>query len=165
MTTMTPEHPMRHTSRVVFTVLFGLTVCASALRAADDPTATRAQELIDRGLAYLKSQQKPDGGWQGENDPPAITAIVLKAFVQDEKYDAGSDFVKRGYDKRLTYQLEDGGIYKDLLANYNTAIAISALAAAEEPTYRERIERAVAYLKGLQWTPSTPPGPNNEKVT
>ena len=156
---------MRNTSRVVLAILIGVTVCAATSRAADDPTAERAQELIDRGLEYLKRQQKPDGGWQGENDPPAMTAIVLKAFVQDEKYDAKSDFVKRGYDKLLSYQLEDGGIYKDLLANYNTAIAISALAAAEEPTYRERIDRAVAYLKGLQWTPNTAPGPNEERVT
>ena len=68
------------------------------------------------------------------------------------KYDAKTDFVKKGYDKLLSYQLEDGGIYKDLLANYNTAIAVSALAAAENPAFKERIDRAVAYLKGLQWT-------------
>ena len=45
----------------------------------------QVQQLIDRGLEYLKTQQKEDGGWQGEKDPPAITAIVLKAFVQDDK--------------------------------------------------------------------------------
>jgi squalene-hopene/tetraprenyl-beta-curcumene cyclase len=147
----------------VILIIFAL--FASTVRAADNAAAARAQALIDGGLTYLKSQQKPDGGWQNETDPPAMTAIVLKAFVQDAKYDAKTDFVKRGYDQLLSYQLEDGGIYKDLLANYNTAIAISALSAAEEPTYRERIDRAVAYLKGLQWTPNTPAGPNNEKVT
>src|SRR4051794_36958282 len=45
-----------------------------------DPSA-KAQALIDKGLDFLKSQQKPGGSWQRENDPPAITAIVLKAFV------------------------------------------------------------------------------------
>ncbi len=80
---------------------------------------------IDKGLAFLKSQQKPDGGWQGEKDPPAITAIVLKAFAQDPKTGPKADFVKKGYDKLLTYQLENGGIYQDLLANYNTAIRLN----------------------------------------
>ncbi len=113
----------------------------------------RAQATIDKGLEYLKSQQKPDGGWQGEHEPPGITAIVLRAFVDDAPtYTADTDFVKRGFDKLLSYQLEDGGIYKDALANYNTAIAISALSAANKPEFKDRIDKAVAYLKGLQWT-------------
>src|SRR4051812_26286823 len=69
---------------------------APAPSATVSPQSQQAQALIDRGLAYLKSQQKPDGSWQTEKDPPAITAIVLKAFVQDAKYDASTDFVKRG---------------------------------------------------------------------
>jgi squalene-hopene/tetraprenyl-beta-curcumene cyclase len=130
---------------------------APAASTATSPQSQQAQALIDKGLAYLKTQQKPDGSWQAEKDPPAVSAIVLKAFVQDGKYDANTDFVKRGYDKLLTYQLEDGGIYKDLLANYNTSIAVSALAAADNPEFKDRIDRAVAYLKGLQWTPETRP--------
>ena len=135
-----------------------LTVAVSHIAAvpADDANA-KAQKLIDNGLTYLKTQQKPDGSWQDEKQPPALTAIVLKAFVQDEKYDARTDFVKRGYDKLLTFQVDDGGIYRDTLANYNTAIALSALAAAEDPAFKERIDRAIAYLKGLQWTPGTKP--------
>ena len=50
----------------------------------------RTQYLIDRGLNYLKQQQKPDGGWQNENDPPAVTALVLRAFVLHPQYDARS---------------------------------------------------------------------------
>lgn len=123
--------------------------------ASADAGSVKAQKLIDQGLAYLKSQQKPDGGWQSERDPPAITAIVLRAFVTDPRFGASTDFVRKGYDKLLGYQLDDGGIYKDALANYNTAIAISALAAAEEPSFRPRIDKAVAYLKGLQWTDMT----------
>ncbi len=41
-----------------------------------DDVNDRVQYLIDRGLNYLKSQQKPDGGWQRETDPPGVTAIV-----------------------------------------------------------------------------------------
>ncbi|MCS7032886.1 MAG: terpene cyclase/mutase family protein [Phycisphaerae bacterium] len=135
-------------------VLIPLLLTVPTVTASPDE---RARVAIDRGIAFLRSQQQPDGGWQRANDPPAITAIVLRALVLDENLDAKTDFVARGYRKLLSYQLADGGIYKDLLANYNTAIAISALAAAEEPEFRPHIERAVAYLKGLQWTPDTRP--------
>jgi squalene-hopene/tetraprenyl-beta-curcumene cyclase len=128
-----------------------------------DNVNDRVQYLIDRGLNYLKTQQKDDGGWQRENDPPGVTAIVLRAFVRDEKFPARTPFVKKGYDKLFTYQLDSGGIYQDLLANYNTAIAISAIAAANEPAYRERMDKAVAFLKQLQWTEETK-GPKGETV-
>ena len=105
----------------------------STARAADANLDQKVQASIDRGLAYLKSQQKPDGSWQKPNDPPALTAIALKAFAQDPKTGPNADFVKKGYDKLLTYQLDNGGIYQDLLANYNTSIAISSLSAAKNP--------------------------------
>ncbi|HRK31085.1 MAG TPA: terpene cyclase/mutase family protein [Tepidisphaeraceae bacterium] len=146
-----------------FVALFATSFTLAASPQVDD----RAQRMIDRGIDYLKSQQKPDGGWQGDRDPPAITAIALKAIVQDDKYDSRTDFVARGYQKLLGYQLEDGGIYKDLLANYNTAIAVSALAAANDDAFRPQLEKAVAYLRGLQWTPDTRPeyaGSPDEKV-
>lgn len=132
-------------------------------RAADDPSA-RAQALVDKGLEYLKSQQNAQGAWQGPEEPPAISAIVLKAIVQSPKYSTRDDFVAKGYQKLLSYQLDNGGVYKDMLANYNTAIAVSAIAAANDPAYKPQLDKAVAYLKGLQFTESSPPGPKGEKV-
>src|SRR5258705_1371366 len=119
----------------------------------------RAQAMVDRAIDFMKSQQQPDGGWQTGPQPPAITAVVLRAIVQDEKFDANTDFVKKGYEKLLSYQLENGGIYKDLLANYNTAIAISCLAAAENPEFKARIDKAVAELKRFQRNDQSRGGP------
>src|SRR5436190_9956796 len=124
----------------------------------------QVQASIDKGLAHLKSKQQPDGGWQAEGQPPALTAIALRAFARDPKTGPNADFVKKGYDKLLTYQLDNGGIYQDLLANYNTSIALSALAAANNPAYKEKIDKAVAYIKGIQWTDKTGPGPKGEKL-
>jgi squalene-hopene/tetraprenyl-beta-curcumene cyclase len=96
-----------------------------------------------------------------------MNALVLKAFVQEPQYTADTDFVKLGYDHLLKFQLRDGGIYKDLLATYNTAIAISALTAVEDDRYKAQIQEAVAYLKQMQWTPETRPeyaGKDGEKV-
>ncbi|HEY7119016.1 MAG TPA: prenyltransferase/squalene oxidase repeat-containing protein [Tepidisphaeraceae bacterium] len=134
---------------------------------AADATGNADQKVqagIDRGLGFLKSRQQPDGGWQRPNDPPAITAIVVRAFAADPKTGANADFVKKGYDKLLTFQKDDGSISQDLLNNYNTAIAISALAAANNPAFKEHIDRAVAYVKGLQWTDKST-GPKGERIT
>lgn len=125
----------------------------------------RAERAIDAGLAYLKAQQKPDGAWGEPSDPPAITALALRSFALSGR--AKLDFVRHGYQRLLSFQVEDGGIYKDLLANYNTAIAVTALAAADDAEYRPAMDKAVAYLKGLQWTPETRPdypGKPGEKV-
>jgi squalene-hopene/tetraprenyl-beta-curcumene cyclase len=113
-----------------------------------------AQTTIDKSLAYLKSQQKPDFGWQDEADPPGLTALVLRAFIADDKYDAEQPFLNKGYGKLLSYQVGSGGIYKDALACYNTAIAISALAESKEAEYRGPMQKALDYLRTLQWSDS-----------
>lgn len=120
-------------------------------------TVATADRLIESGLAYLKAKQNPDGSWGSPTDPPGVTALALRSFAEAGRTPAKDADVARGYDKLLSYQVDNGGIYKDLLANYNTAIALSALIAAEEPRFKEPIDRAVAYLKGLQWTPDTKP--------
>jgi squalene-hopene/tetraprenyl-beta-curcumene cyclase len=60
-------------------------------------------------------------------------------------------------------QQENGGIYRDMLANYNTAIAVTALAATGDPAQKQRIDRAVAYLKGAQFTDQIA-GQNGQKI-
>ncbi|MDB5296251.1 MAG: hypothetical protein JWO31_2234, partial [Phycisphaerales bacterium] len=115
--------------------------------------AAKAQATVDKALGWLKAQQQPDGGWQAKpEEPPALTAIVLKAFVQQPGVTTKTDFVAKGYAKLLTYQLDSGGIYVDGLANYNTSIALSSLAAANDPAFKPQIDKGVAYLKGTQWT-------------
>ena len=133
-----------------------LSLLASPAWAAD--AGDRAQALIDKGHAYLRAQQKPDGGWQAsDKEPVAVTAIALRTFVQDAKYDSKTDFVAKGFEKLIGYQTQDGGIYKDLLAGYNTAIAVSTLAAANDPAMKPQLDKAVEYLKRLQWTEETKP--------
>jgi squalene-hopene/tetraprenyl-beta-curcumene cyclase len=136
-------------------ILLATLLCSAT--AFGQTTDARLQATIDKGLAYLKTQQKPDGGWAGEKEPPAFTALVLRTFVKDPRYGTKDDFIKKGYDRLLSYQVDSGGIYKDLMANYSTAVALSALSAARDPAYKPQIDKAVAYLKSLQWTPDTKP--------
>ena len=149
--------------RFMLLVLAVLGMVRVASAQATDP-AQLAQTTIDKSLAYLKSQQKPDFGWQDEADPPAITALVLRAFIADDKYDADEPFLEKGYDKLLSYQVDSGGIYKDVLACYNTAIAISALAESKEAEYRAPMAKALDYLKTLQWSDQISGVPDQLKV-
>jgi squalene-hopene/tetraprenyl-beta-curcumene cyclase len=123
---------------------------AAAPAAATDPAAV-VQGEIDKGLEYLKSQQLPDGLWEKEGEPPALTSIALRAFIGNPKY-ADQPFVKKGFDKLLTFQKEDGSISSDVLATYNTAITCSALCLSGDPKYKAAGEKAVGYLKSIQWT-------------
>lgn len=155
---------MNRTPCLLSVIAIALYASSALVLAADTKdAAAKGQAVVDRAIAYLKSSQKPDGSWQAERVPPAVTAIALRAIVQNPNYSLKSDFVKKGYDKLLTYQWADGGIYKDMLANYNTAIAISALAAVDEPAFKPHLDKAVAYLKSLQWTDTIAAGPKGEK--
>src|SRR4051794_30697781 len=81
-----PLAPLSHTA-----IAAEAPAAAPAANTAQDPAA-EAQAMLDKALAFLKSQQKPDGGWQTERDFPAQTAIVLNAFVRSGKYDSNTDF-------------------------------------------------------------------------
>jgi squalene-hopene/tetraprenyl-beta-curcumene cyclase len=129
---------------------------------ATDPASVKAQAAVDKALNYLKIQQQPDGSWEKIGEPPAITALVLKAFMGDKKYDADEPFLEKGFNNLLANQKPDGGIYRDLLQNYNTAIAISALAASGEGEYQPQLAKAVAFLRKLQWTDSIDKAPGVE---
>jgi squalene-hopene/tetraprenyl-beta-curcumene cyclase len=119
---------------------------------ATDPVSVKADLVIDKALAYLKTKQQPDGTWQQRGESPALTALVLKSFMSDGKFDADDAWLEKGFEALLKFQKPDGGIYDENgQGNYNTAIAVTALAASKETEYRPQMFKAVAYLKNLQW--------------
>jgi squalene-hopene/tetraprenyl-beta-curcumene cyclase len=152
---------MKHCTKFAMLALLAL-VAPVACGASE--TGQKLQVSIDKGLAYLQTQQKPGGGWESESDPPAVTALILKAFLQEPGYDAKQPILKEGFDRLLSYQKPDGGIYRDTIANYNTAIAISTLAASKNGEYQPAIDKAVAFLRKLQWTDSIDQLPNRQPV-
>jgi squalene-hopene/tetraprenyl-beta-curcumene cyclase len=117
----------------------------------------RARSLQQRAVNYLVQNQRPDGTWTTPQEPPAITALVLRALIRDTSPTTHAEPVRRGFDALLADQRMDGGVYRDLLATYNTAIALSTMAAANDPAFAPHIERAVAYLRAMQWTVETRP--------
>jgi squalene-hopene/tetraprenyl-beta-curcumene cyclase len=149
-------------------ILLALALASTALAKAPvpppatDPASIKAQTVLDKGLVYLKTLQQPDGSWQKAGEPPAVTALVLKCYMQDGKYDADDAFLEKGFDALFKNQKPDGGIYDNMLANYNTAIAISAIAAAQEGEYQPQLAKALAYLRKLQWTDTIDKTPGME---
>ncbi|HXE53815.1 MAG TPA: prenyltransferase/squalene oxidase repeat-containing protein, partial [Tepidisphaeraceae bacterium] len=122
----------------------------AAITESQNPSA-QAEAMVEKGLDFLKAHQEPDGSWQQQNDFPAMTAITLKAFVQDPHYKGDEPFLKKAFDKLLSFQKDDGSIAEDSLATYNTAIAISALAESKQPQYKPAMTKALTYLRQLEF--------------
>ena len=93
------------------------------------------QRSIDVGLRWLKTQQK-DGGYWSMEEHPALTALVLTAFMHEPSGRMKSEnpeFLKKGYDYLLRCAQPDGGIYRDGLSNYNTSVSLTALLLWDDP--------------------------------
>jgi len=119
---------------------------AATVQGDTNAAAKKAEAAIEKSLAYLKAQQQADGGWQKKAEPPAITALVLRTMLLSGKYTDQSPEIRKGFDKLLSYQLDNGGIFKDLQGTYNTAIAITALTAAKE--YATTLQSAASGSRG-----------------
>jgi squalene-hopene/tetraprenyl-beta-curcumene cyclase len=117
--------------------------------------AAKAQQAIDRGLAYLASTQEREGGWTAKYGP-AVTAIVATAFAENPSHGPTHPIVKRAVQSILKHEQSDGGIYErgQNLANYQTSVVLMLLARLDNPELRPRVARAQAYLSKLQYDAS-----------
>jgi squalene-hopene/tetraprenyl-beta-curcumene cyclase len=137
-----------------------LALLASPLIAAEPLTRTHAnesvrhevQQAIDKGLAYLKSQQKEDGSWSN-TDYPALTALPLIAFHRDpsKRYPhETTGFLNKGYDFLRQNVKPDGGIYAKGLSLYNTSVGLMALLAKSDPKDEPTITKAREFIIAQQ---------------
>ncbi|GMV46273.1 MAG: hypothetical protein AMXMBFR66_16710 [Pseudomonadota bacterium] len=118
----------------------GLGLPAAALAQANPPRMNpqlrqRSVRAIAGGLHYLRGQQAPDGSLLGN---VGVTALALRAFLESpEKYsEADGPFVTRQVQYLLGKARPDGSISASLQGTaYNTAVAITALAATKNPKY------------------------------
>src|ERR1043165_4001785 len=134
---------MKQLTSIVLVLIVLVALNRSAFAADESKAVADAQSIVKSGLDYLKSQQRPDGTWQrSPREPIAVTALVLRAFARDPATGPKAEFVAKGYQALLACQQDDGSIYKEMLANYNPAIAVSSLAAANDPAYKPAIDKA-----------------------
>lgn len=139
-----------------------------AAETAEIEMRARAEGMIEKAEAYLRSKQdKETGGWvvskpdkEGKAQPqmPAITALVVNAMLMDAKADPAKDTnIAGGVKFLLNYQQDDGGVYDKVLPGYNTSLAVSALSKVKSPEAKKVVDKAIVFLKSLQWAEEADP--------
>ncbi|MCE2403450.1 terpene cyclase/mutase family protein [Candidatus Poribacteria bacterium] len=129
--------------------------------------ATKYDELnkrviasIDKGLGWLKTQQREDGLFEGSpgEGHPGITALAITAFLRhpQKKYsDEKHPFIQKAIQRLIEMQHENGAIYdvskQPALPNYTTSISVMALSSTDNPKkYEDVIKKAQGFIKSLQ---------------
>lgn len=142
----------------IATFLFAAMMAASGVCAAENELLPRNQAnlsirneveiALNKGRAWLKKQQTPEGYWSSA-DYPAVTGLVLTALLQEQPVE-NPESIKKGFDYLLSCVQPDGGIYKKGLANYNTSVSLTAMAMANDPALREVMLNARRFVVGQQ---------------
>ena len=115
---------------------------------------TRA--AIEKGVAFLKSQQKENGAWSEEN-MPALTALPLWA-VAASGLPGTDDAQTKAIRNLLGKQQPDGGVYVIQerqgggLGNYNTSIALAALHATGRKDLTPALLKMRTYIASSQYS-------------
>jgi len=139
------------------------TLASLAHWAAAEPVspdlARQSRAAIEKGVAWLKSQQKENGAWSEEN-MPALTALPLWALVASGAPDI-EVIQKKAVDNILGKQQPDGGFYVMQerqgagLGNYNTCICVMAIHATGRRDLTPAILKARAYIASSQFSGET----------
>ncbi|MCI0745711.1 MAG: cycloartenol synthase [Verrucomicrobia subdivision 3 bacterium] len=142
---------MRHWSLLTALMLAPVVVeSAETAGRANVSFKHEVQRAIDRGLAWLKAEQNTNGFWSTP-DHPALTALALMAFKGDPSRRFPDEaYLRKGYAHILACAKPNGGIYTTNLPTYNTALAMLALVAANNPAYEPTLRKARQFLAGLQ---------------
>ena len=120
--------------------------------ASDLSLKNELQHAIERGLGWLAKNQAQGGYWS-QPDHPALTALVLTAYMGEPTGRIRSNppgFVHNGYNYLLDCVKPDGGIYVREMANYNTSVSLMALLVAANPAFEPVIRKARNFEIGLQ---------------
>jgi squalene-hopene/tetraprenyl-beta-curcumene cyclase len=123
---------------------------SAASEQMDPALHSKAKRATDRGLRFLRSTQAEDGSWSRS---VGITALALRAFLESHRgYDeSDGPFITRAVEFLRSHVREDGSISESIQnRNYNTATAITALQATNNPAHARIIENAQRFLRGLQ---------------
>jgi squalene-hopene/tetraprenyl-beta-curcumene cyclase len=114
-------------------------------------TKAKASAAQDKAVEFLLKAQKENGQWGEDGPNPAVSGLVLRALLGSGKVDAKHPVVDKGLKYVLSFAKKDGGIYRDLLKNYNTAICLMAVHAAGRAEDRDVVKAAQKFLIAGQY--------------
>ncbi len=134
-------------------------MAASAAMGAGLPAdlEAEARAAMAKGSAWLAAQQQADGHW-ALADSPALTGLSMWALQKTDPA-AYRSAINRAMVFILTSVQEDGSIWRQPsmqrkgggLANYNTAICMTALHALDRPELVPVVQNARTYLSKMQY--------------
>jgi squalene-hopene/tetraprenyl-beta-curcumene cyclase len=134
-----------------------LLTAATAADPAPPPKADPARwdAVVDKAIAYLKSEQAPDGSWS-EKQSPGITGVVLTGMLRTGRVTPKDPAVERGlkYVESLINPKAGHIAGKDprvQLQNYVTCVNVLALTNADRDSYKAVVADAAQFLRKLQW--------------
>ncbi|MEZ6094275.1 MAG: prenyltransferase/squalene oxidase repeat-containing protein [Pirellulaceae bacterium] len=114
----------------------------------------KLKTVVQRGILFLQEKgQDSDDGSFSKQVSPGVTSICVAAMLNNGVNRQHPSVVK-GLKYIESFVREDGGIHAEEsgLKNYETSLAVLALTAANnDGAYDETINKAVAFLKNLQW--------------
>lgn len=151
---------MRKTTPWLFIVLISTALFSASMGGyAQNPAAswpalpaavkTTGQRSLDRGLAYLRQNQKPDGSWDSHE---GITGLAVLAFLKQPggaKKDVA--YTDKGLKFIASKARPDGSIWAMDMAAVNTAIAIMAFKQSGKPEYAALVKKGQDYLVKAQF--------------
>jgi squalene-hopene/tetraprenyl-beta-curcumene cyclase len=117
-------------------------------RASDLSFRNEIDHAIERGLSFLLASQNSNGWWSTA-EHPAMTALALTGFMEEPTGRYRTNLppaLTNAYAYVLGCVQPDGRICRQSLANYNTAISMMALLAANNPAYENILRRGRAFL-------------------
>lgn len=124
---------------------------------ADEPASkdsASADQLIARGVNFLRPRQDDKGGWSTQREP-GVTALVVTAMLRSGRVVPGDPSVTRALSYLEGYIGPSGGVSEDRHANYATSIALMAFHEANrDGKFNRIIKSGQDFLKGKQWDES-----------
>jgi squalene-hopene/tetraprenyl-beta-curcumene cyclase len=120
---------------------------AQPAAAAGRVSAATRQKLMDalnKGAAYLKSQQKPDGTFDAN---PGITGMAATALLRiPGQRDEALKTTAKTLDYLRSLAKPDGGIYANQIPHYITAVSAMAFVAGGRAADKPLVDKARQYL-------------------
>ena len=117
----------------------------------DDATIAKTRAAVERGQAWLRKSQMPDGSWgmQGHGDP-GLTAMAAAALLATSPgaTRASHPAIWKGLDQLAGLQQPDGSVNARENLNYCTSVAVMAWLSSGDPTFREAAANGARYVAG-----------------
>jgi squalene-hopene/tetraprenyl-beta-curcumene cyclase len=128
----------------------GQRAAAGGSGAVSAATRQEMMKSLERGAAYIRQQQRPDGTF---DDNAGVSAVATAALLRQPglSREKAMETAGKALDAIAKLAKPDGGIYDNVIPHYITAVSVMALAAGGRPGDKPLIEKGRRYLAEHIW--------------